>query len=909
MNGSGNCLKGYTNHGWSGKLLVLGMIGIGWLLLQSSASAQEQSNTSNAEKSEKPVWTAQPLPPSSNITIDGDLNEAAWNKTSVATNFLQRVPHTGHPASERTQAYIIYGEDALYVGAHLYDSTPDSIAADLFRKDGTNYSDWFTVLIDSYHDQRTAFAFGVNPAGVRRDLLLYNDTDEDRSWEAVWEAEAHKVDDGWTLEMRIPFSQLRYKASKDESKWGINLQRVIARNNEMSYWAPTPPEAGGIVSEFGTLNGLKDLKEPRRLEIIPYVSGKLDHFDGSDANPYYQSWDPNANIGADIRYGISSDFTLTATLNPDFGQVEVDPAVVNLSAYETYYEEKRPFFLEGVDIFNFGQTRTFNTSYRPNIFYTRRIGRAPQGSIQADNVDYVDRPQFTTIAGAAKVSGKTQNGWSIGLLNAVTLQEKADFQLENGNTGDQIIEPATNYFVGRVRKDVNSGQTVFGGFFSAVIRNLNTNYLRDILHEQAYTGGLDFEHNWQDRTWILSSVLTGSLVSGSQTVMQETQENSTHYFQRPDADYLSVDKNRTSLSGLFNETSLRYQSEHWLGSLTYSTTSPGFEVNDLGFQGHTDRHTASTFADYRQNSPKGIFHQYEIWGYTNHAWNYGGDLVQNSYALGSYFRFNNFWNGNLNINGTGPQKLDRLTRGGPLAARSPDISTFIRIGTDHRKNLSFNTGYSWRNDRSGEYDHDIWLEITYKPHPSVNVSVEPAFNSQYDTDQYVDAFEDPLATGTFGTRYVFADIRQQTISTSIRVDWTFTPNLSLQLYARPFITTGDFRNYKEFTTPGEYKFAVYGEDRGIITPVDDEYIVDPDGSGPAPTLQFDEQDFNFRSLRGNAVLRWEYKPGSVLYLVWQQTRSDVTTMNTLVPERDYAELLRAPANHTFLVKFTYWFSM
>lgn len=878
------------------------------LALPSRLIAQEQSNTKSLGQAEKPVWNATELPSSATIHIDGKLDERAWDGATVATNFLQRIPHTGHPASERTEAYLLYGEDAIYVGAYLHDTATDSIAADLFRKDGGNYSDWFTVLIDSYYDRRTAFAFGVNPAGVRRDFLMYNDTDEDMSWEAVWEADAQQLEDGWMVEMRIPFSQLRYEADKSVSQWGINLQRVIARNNEMSFWSHTPPEAGGLVSEFGTLRGLKDLKKPERLEIIPYVSGKLDHFDGSSADPYYNSWDPSANVGADIRYGISSDFTLTATFNPDFGQVEVDPAVVNLSAYETYYQEKRPFFLEGVDIFNFGRTRTNNTSYRPNIFYSRRIGRAPQGSIQADNVDYSDRPQFTTIAGAAKVSGKTANGWSVGLLNAVTLQEKAEFTTEAGISGNQIIEPTTNYLVGRVRKDINSGETVFGGFVSAVNRNLNTDYLQSILHEQAYTAGLDFERSWDERTWILSSVLTGSLVKGSTDVLMNTQENSTHYFQRPDADYLSVDEDRTSLSGLFNETSLQFQSERWIGSLTYSTTSPGFEVNDLGFQGHTDRHTASTFGMYRQSSPRGIFQQINIWGYTNQAWNYGGDLIQNRYSIGSWWRLNNFWDGNLNFNVTGPQKLDRLTRGGPLAARSEDWSTFMRVGTDHRKKVRFNTGYYYREDQSGEYDHDIWMDITIKPHPSVNISISPSYNSQLDTDQYVDAIDDPLATETYGTRYVFADIQQRTISTALRVDWTFTPNMSLQLYARPFITSGDFRHYKEFRTPGEYKFDVYGQDVGTISKVDDEYIVDPDGDGSAPSFQFEEQDFNFKSLRGNAVLRWEYKPGSVFYLVWQQTRSDFSDLNSLVPERDYAELFRAPANHTFLVKFTYWFS-
>ncbi|MGM0589072.1 MAG: DUF5916 domain-containing protein [Bacteroidota bacterium] len=869
--------------------------------------AQEQSRSS-LETKEKPVWSATPLSSSSKILIDGKLSEPIWSEAEVATNFLQRMPHTGHPASERTEAYLLYGDDALYVGAHLYDTAPDSIASDLFRKDGGNYSDWFTVLIDSYFDRRTAFAFGVNPAGVRRDFLMYNDTDEDMSWEAVWEADAQLVDDGWVVELRIPLSQLRYKADQEESQWGVNLQRVVARNDEMSFWAHTPPQAGGLVSEFGILDKLKNLQQPKRLEVIPYVSGKLDHFDGTNADPYYQAWDPTAKIGADIKYGISSDFTLTATLNPDFGQVEVDPAVVNLSAYETYYAEKRPFFLEGVDIFNFGGSRTFNTSYRPNIFYSRRIGRSPQGSIQADDVEYTDRPQFTTIAGAAKVSGKTSDGWSIGMLNAVTLQEKASFTTEPGTSGKQIIEPATNYFVGRIRKDINSGETVVGGYVSAVNRNLNTAYLQDLLHEQAYTAGVDFERSWKDRSWIFSSVLVGSAVKGSPEVIQETQESSRRYYQRPDADYLAVETNATTLSGLFNETSLRYQNEHWLGSVTYSTTSPGFEVNDMGFQGHSDRHTASTFGLYRQNTPQGIFQQYEIFGFTNQAWNYGGDIIQNSYSMGGYWQLKNFWNGNVFIRRTGKQKLDRLTRGGPLAARSPDVDVEFRVGSDPRKNVTVNTGYYHRQDASGEYDHNIWLDFVIKPNPSMKLTLSPSYNSQLDTDQYVDAIEDPLATHTYGTRYIFADIQQRTLSTSIRMDWTFTPNMSLQLYARPFITAGDFRHYKEFSTPGEYNFDVYGEDQGTIQNISDSYLIDPDGDRPASNFEIDEQDFNFRSLRGNAVLRWEYKPGSVLFLVWQQTRNEFSEMHNLVPNRDYAEMLRAPVNNTFLVKFTYWFS-
>ncbi|MEQ8524488.1 DUF5916 domain-containing protein [Gracilimonas sp.] len=860
---------------------------------------------------ENPAMHAVRIDGENEIVLDGLLSESIWRNVPIATQFTQRAPDDGSAASEKTEIQLIYTDDYLYVGIMAYDSAPDSIKAPLFRRDGDEASDWVYVLFDSYNDKRTAFTFGINPRGVQKDILLYDDTDEDQLWDAVWQAETKILNNGWSAEMKIPLSQLRFSSNNEEQSWGVNFQRRIARNGEISFWSPTSQNETGIVSKFGRLNGIQNLKEPRRLEIIPYLSADLTRVPSSNTNnPYFSRNELGGGVGGDIKYGLTTDLTLTATINPDFGQVEADPAVINLTANENFFSERRPFFLEGNDIFQFGNTKTFSRFGNPVTFYSRRIGRAPQGNANRAgvNAEYVDRPDFTTIAAAAKVSGKTQNGWSIGFLDAYTLEESAQFTNPSGNESSFAVEPATNYMVGRTKKDLNSGNTYFGGFASAVNRSIDGTYFEDFLRSSAYLGGVDFEHNFGNRNWITSGAFSYSVINGSKEAIRRAQTSPVRHYDRVDSDELSVDPNKTSLSGFATEISIQKRGgdDNWLTSLTYSDVTPGYETNDIGFQNRADYRSLNGGVIYRETDPK-LVQYLETWLFKGNAWNYDGDLINNWYGTGGFVRFDNLWTFNYNANLAGNQFMDRTTRGGPLMERPKDWNFNMNINTNQNKDISFNFGTYQRQDVSGEFDNDIWMGVTFLPTTFIQVSISPEFIYQRDTDQYVTRVEDVNATETYGSRYVFADIKQRTFVTSIRLNWTFSPTISLQTYVRPFISSGEYSHFKEFAEPRTYNFDRYGEDKGTITKVDDDYSIDPDGNGSSPAFSFQDPDFNFRSVQGNAVFRWEYTPGSTLFLVWQQQRDDFVGMGNFDLGRDLDGLFSSKPTNVFLVKLSYWF--
>ena len=467
---------------------------------------------------------------------------------------------------------LLYDEAALYVGVRLYDA-PDSVAARLFRRDEAGYSDWFGIGIDGYDDDRTAFIFAVNPKGVQRDVLYFGDDRSDESWDAVWSAAAQVDSAGWTAELRIPFSQLRYADEKSEQTWGLNFWREIARRGETAFWSPVLPDASGYVSRFGVLRGLEQLSQPRNLEVEPYASSRLVRAPGDASNPFHQPNAFSASVGGDLNYGLTSNLTLTATINPDFGQVEVDLAVINLSAYETFFPEKRPFFVEGMDAFQFGQPRTNVRVNPPFLFYSRRIGQAPHRRLQGH--PYVDAPDQTTIAGAAKLNGNIGDHWSVGVLNAVTLSEEARYMTADGAQFSASVEPLTNYAVGHLWRDLSGGDGFASSFLTSVHRNLRGDALQDLLHSEAYMGGADFEHAWAGRKWIASGSLAGSYVRGTPEALAATQRSSARYFARPDAAHLRFDPGRIRLTGHALQLALQKAGgTHWRSSLWYMQASP-----------------------------------------------------------------------------------------------------------------------------------------------------------------------------------------------------------------------------------------------------------------------------------------------------------------------------------------------
>ena len=864
---------------------ILAFLSVHPLTAQESPADASASHAASAPR-------AMVVRTTSSIRVDGVPDEAAWQAAPAIDAFTQYDPSEGSPVSERTEVRFLYDGDALYVGAWLYDR--DEARARLGRRDmSMSASDWLTVIVDSHHDHRTAYGFEINPAGVRRDQTR-SPSGEDDSWDPVWEGRATVTEAGWFAELRIPFSQLRF-SGEDAQTWGLQVERQIARNQEFAVWSFTPRDQPGGIPRFGHLEGLVGLRTGKRLEVLPYVVSRAEYVDPG-ANPFRSEAEYVMEGGVDLKYRVTSNLTLDATLNPDFGQVEVDPAVVNLTAFETFFPEKRPFFVEGGDIFRFGSDGT------NSVFYSRRIGRRPS---LLPPTPARDVPDATRILGAAKLSGRTAAGWSVGVLDAVTDRETVRFLDGVGARESMVSEPLTNYFVARARRDLRAGLSAVGGFFGAVHRDLETEPLEAGLRSAAYSTGVDWSHQWDDRTWSMEGFLSATTVLGSASAIAGAQRAPYHYFQRPDATHLDYDPARTSLSGFAGSVNAYKQvGRHWAWGGMLNTVSPGYEVSDLGFQRRADRIDAQADLSYAETRPGSVLRSYSVWGSALMEHNYGGENISNRLFPGAFVQFLNYWTVNVNVTMSLPGTVDdRLTRGGPAARRPGYTNLFARVATDPRKPVVVNTGNGYMWDEAGGWSNDLWADVAVRPAPHWELALGPSLHRSHSAAQYLQTVPDETATATYGARYVFADIDQTVLALVTRLNYTFTPGLSLQVFAQPFIATGDFGDPAEFAAPGTYDFLVYGVDRGEVV----DGVIYPDGQGgDAVSFPVPQQDFNVRSLRGNAVLRWEWRPGSTLYVAWQQTREGFEPVGDFEVDRDARALFRAKSDDILLIKVNYW---
>lgn len=844
------------------------------------------------------------------IQVDGKLDEADWSVAQSATGFVQREPNPGMPATQQTEVRVLVDESAIYIGARLFDSSPDSIAAQLGRRDDNNiYSDYFHVAIDSYADRRTAFRFSVTPTGVQTDAFHYADNNDDSNWDSVWESATVVDSVGWTAELRIPLSQLRFGRSRESGRrWGIQFAREIARRGEESYWSPTPPSQSGIVSRFGDLTGLGVVRPPARLELLPYASTQVTRLPSDRGNPLIDATEAEMRVGADLRYGLPGGFTLTGTINPDFGQVEADAAVVNLTAFETFFDERRPFFLEGGDIFRFGSVVTLRDNDEPQPFYSRRIGRNPRLSVDDDDALYTDEPSQTNILGAVKISGKSANGWSLGLLGARTNREEAVFQRPDGTNGRAVVEPAGSYFVGRLSRDFGDGNTVLGVASTATRRSSGAEF-DPYIARNTMVGALTAEHAWNDRNWVISAYASGSRVAGDPRYITSLQRSNTHLMQRPDRTDRLVNDQLSLLEGHYYAASLaRMGGTHWRGSLTYSEASPGYDVNELGFQERSDLRSVSAAIQYHETTAGRFARWWDAGLSGTQAYNYSGDLVEQTLSLSNGVQWTNFWelfaSGDLDL----PAFDDRLTRGGPLAKRPLGYSFEVSLETDERRQLSAEVEYEYQGNRASEWSHGYSLELNWRPTSAISLSLGGGYTREFDTDQYVASALDPFAVTTFGSRYVFGDIEQHELEMDLRVDWIFSPRLSLEAYVEPLVSSGRFHRFKQLARARSLDYEVYGVDAGTISRDQGSGVVsvDPDATGPAVPFQFRDRDFTLRALRGNAVLRWEFRPGSTIYLVWQQQREQEDDGANLRAARRPLEAFSTAAENVLLFKVSYW---
>ena len=839
------------------------------LVLPGALRAQGQASTQGAQHA-RPVTISRATRTTAPIELDGKLNESAWASAPVTDSFTQIDPDEGKPASQRTEVRVLYDDTFLYVGARLHDS--GRITGRLGRRDmDFGDSDWFGVMIDSYLDHRTAFGFDVNPAGVRHDEIKTINTD-DYSWDPVWEAATTVDSAGWTAEYRIPFSQLRFSNAR-EQMWGVQFERIIGRNREYAVSTFIPKSIQGGVPEYGHLVGIEDIRAGKRIEVLPYTVQRASYVDPG-ANPYRDKPDLGTEFGVDVLYRLSSNLTLNAAFNPDFGQVEVDPAVVNLGVYETFFEEKRPFFIEGSEIFGFGAAGTSGGQ----IFYSRRIGRAPTLSPPPGPNDM---PTATTILGAAKMSGKV-GGWSLGMLEAVTAEEEARFQTPAGATDRFAVEPLANYFVGRARREWRGGQTYFGSILTSVHRDLTSDPQRNAMHRAAYAGGADFRSEFANRGWVVNGDVELSRVEGSTGAMIATQRRSNHFFQRPDADHLEVDSSATSLNGYSANLRLtKIGGTHWRGFLGSAFTSPSYEVNDLGFAVRTDRRDFAAGVTYLQNRPGSVWRRWQVNANARAERNYDWQSILNVVGTNWFFQTLGYWGISGNVQYFLKSYDDRLTRGGPLARRPRQVSGGLNLSSDGRKPVTFSAFAGGQDLEYGGWAWNIGVDVGIKTSSRWNLTAGPNFSRAYTPAQFVTSVADPAYTSTYGRRYVFAPLRQTSVGLETRFNFTFSPTLSLETYAQPLLSSADYGDATQLVAPKTYDFTPY--------------------SGQVPSL-----DFNLRSLRGNAVLRWEWREGSTLYLAWQQQRSDFQPYGDFDFGRDRRALFGTRPDNIFLVKMNYW---
>ncbi len=843
------------------------------------------------------------------IQIDGKLDEAAWNVATPITDFRQYDPNEGQPASEKTEVRILIDDDAVYVGWRNFDSEPRKIQSQLARRDESVDGDIVEVSFDSYHDHLSGYLFRLSAGGARRDATVSSSGNQDNSWDAVWEGATSQDARGWYAEFRIPLTQLRYNRNVAEQIWGLQLDRRIARKAELDFFALTPKTQQSGINRYGHLSGLGNLRSARKIELVPYVLARNENPSALPNNPFQKKNHVAPGVGVDVKYGITSNITLDATINPDFGQVEVDPAVVNLSAYETFFPERRPFFIEGSSIFNFGEMRSQNQSNGYSFLYTRRIGHPPQRFIDGPNIEFVDAPQQTRIDAAAKLTGRTGGGLSVGVIDAVTANEQARIRDINGVDSRAIVEPRSNYFTTRLKQDFREGNTTIGFGATAVNRDLSDPALEPIFRKSAYSAGIDWQHAWQNHTWAFDGDILFTQNNGSAESIDELQTSPVRYYQRVDKINYLRDPTKTSLNGYVAELTLaKLSGLHWSGSVTYQEYSPGFEVNEAGFLGNTDLRSIAPLIGYSETKPSRYFRNWVQFLFWNPSWDFDRNLTFNGVGSITAAELPNFWNVQTRFDWRPAVFDNSLLRGGPVAKAVEGGGFQTNISSDRRKPYQLGFGYSYSYNVAGGNGTRLQVNLTGRPSTALKISLAPTWSITHALAQYVTQVTDPTAINTFGHRYILASLNQKQLAMVTRVDWTFTPALSLQVFAQPLLASGDFKDYKEFLQPRQFKFAVYGRDAGTITrnAATGRYTVDPDGSGVAPAFSFGDRDFNQRSLRGNAVLRWEYRPGSALFFVWQQSRSGFIPNGEFDFSRDFDALTNSKPENVFVVKGTWW---
>ena len=843
--------------------------------------------------------------------VDGNLEDAAWQLSEWGTDFTQFEPVEGSQPSFKTAFKILYDDANIYVAIRNFDAEPEKIEERMTRRDGFD-GDYCGIHIDSYFDRRTAFVFVVNAAGVKNDGIMTDDGDQyDESLDPVWFVKTKKTVEGWQAEMKIPLSQLRF-GKGEELTWGLQVVRSIFRKNEFILWQPISRKEAGWVSKYGKLTGLRDIQAKKQLELAPFVVSKIHRYENEEGNPYKDGLDYNLDAGLDAKIALTNDLIMDLAINPDFGQVEADPSEVNLSAFESYFQEKRPFFIEGTNITHYQLTPGDSPYSSDNLFYSRRIGREPQYYPDINDGEYMDFPGHSRILGAIKLTGKTHNGWSMGFVESLVNKESARIFRE-GKEEKVVVEPLTNYLAGRLQKDINKGQTILGGMFTSTHR-LTKDATLDFLPDEAYSGGIDALQFFRQKKYFVATKLVGSYLKGSKEAISEQQLASRRYFQRPDADYVEFDPDRTSLWGHGGNVMF---GKSGIGGLRFllnlSWRSPGLELNDQGYLRRADNVFHFLWAGYQFNNPFDGVREWQVNANEWFGWDYGGTVLFKGWNINTNIHLDNFWRFFGNFSHDLANVDNSELRGGP-ALHTPGGGN-INLGfTSNSTNklvctLSYNHG--WANKDHGS-SHSLFAEIAYRPLNSLEIRLNPSFNISDNNFQYVGEWMFSEDDQT----YLFARIHQRMVNLVFRLDYNITPDFTIQYYGAPFVASGLYDDYKDIVAPSaaayEDRYISYlpGQVSHFSDPLNDSnyYGIDRDGD-LIGDMYFDNPDFNFRQFRSNLVARWEYVPGSVLFLVWAQGRTDVVVDGSFDYGRDLKSLFSVTPDDVLLIKLSHRFRL
>ncbi len=831
------------------------------------------------------------------IRVDGRLDDRSWLQAPPITDFVQKEPDEGAGPTQRTEVRFAYDDSALYIGARMYSQSASAIQAPMGRRDNIqNQAEYVMVSLDTFLDRRTAYGFGVSATGVRLDQY-YGQDDEtvfDAGFDPVWEAKTTIDEQGWTAELWIPFSQLRFNSQR-EDVWGLNVQRFTPTLNELVYWVPVPRTEKGWASHFGDLRGIQGLQGTRRIEVLPYIAGASTVNANRDrANPFDSGLNPAGRAGADLKMGIGSSLTLEATVNPDFGQVEADPAEVNLSAFETTFPEKRSFFTEGAQLLNLQATG--------NLFYSRRIGAAPTAPVSGDFADY---PRASTIATAAKLTGRLASGTSLGILAAVTNEESARVLSGTPPVIHTLrVAPRTEYGVARVQQELGPAGSWISLMGTTVHRDFTTDDpMAALFARNALSLGSDALFRFKRGQYELQSYGSITYLDGTPAAIERQQLSSVRYLQRPDKTYAPLDRTRTTLQGYKAGASFeRTGGSHWLWNYSTDIESPGFETNDIGRIRAADGIRSDVTVRYRETQPGKVLRNYSIGISQNNEWNTGGDRQGGSVRANINTQFVNFWTATLATGPTFRTESMFLTRGGPLMQTPRGWTTTATFKNRASAQTGWSSSLTWTPDEDGGRLLNVSGAVSLRPGPRWQLSITPTHIRETDTQQYATALNGGRPE-TYGRRYIFAFIDRRTVSSQFRLNYTLKPDLNLDFYAEPFAASGRYYDFGELSAAGSSDRLLYGTSGTVLTLNADGTRTITDGSA---TFAMKNYDFNVRSYRSNIVLRWEWRPGSTLYLVWQQDRQATTPFGAHAGIGDMFNSLTVPGSNFFVVKTSFW---